>query len=116
MPHYPVLQPDGHQWAVFSTIVDAFTMFDATLNEALDELENWHRLNREEQAAHLKRIMAGEAPDYPHWKTWNEAAALTMFFHPAHDDVRGYITERTPPEQMQIIDALVEKYEREDAD
>jgi hypothetical protein len=116
MPHFPVLQPDGNSWAMYSTIVDGFTMFDASLGQILHELAEWHRFDVDRETAHLKRIMAGEAPDYQHWKTWNDAAASALFFHAGHDDVRGYITERTPPDRMQIIDGLVAEHEDEDLD
>jgi len=115
MPHYPVLQPDG-QWAVFSTIVDAFTVFDATINEALDELEKWHKLDRAEQVAHLERIAAGEQPRYPHWHDWDASAAWMLFLRLGTvDETSDLINERTPPERMARIMVLVAQYQKDGA-
>ena len=113
MPHYPVLQPDG-QWSVFSTIVDAFVVVDATLNEALDELENWHHFDRAEQMAHLDQIAAGSPPRYPHWKTWDASAAWCIFLRLGTiDEAVDLIVERTPPERIEHITALVAQYQSE---
>jgi hypothetical protein len=101
---------------MYSTIVDSFTAFDASVGQILNKLADWHRFDVEKETAHLKRIMAGEKPDYEHWKSWTDAAADALFFQASHDDVRVYIEERTPPEQMQIIDALVDSLRQEDTD
>lgn len=113
MPHYPVLQPDG-QWAIYSTIVDAFTVMDATTEQALEELASWHRIPDEaKELDHLNRIASGEAPKYAHWHNWNYCAAWIIFFHGEHSEQRLFVEQRTPPEQMTAILANVEQYRTE---
>jgi hypothetical protein len=52
MPSYIVRQPNG-LLAVFSTIVDAFTIFDMTEEEAVEEMRE--KMGREDALAKVKR-------------------------------------------------------------
>lgn len=112
MPHYPVVQPDG-KFAVYSTVVDAFSCFDMTAEEALDELLTWHRVkNYDAELDHLRRMAAGEPPKYPSWRGWDETAAWVIFFHRGdkHSEQRNEIENRTPIERMAGILVDVQTY------
>lgn len=116
MPHYPVLQPDG-KFAIYSTIVDAFTVMDATAEQALEELTLWHRIPDEaKELDHLKRIAAGEVPKYAHWHSWDYCAAWIIFFHGRDDEQADYIRQRTPADRMANILTNVKRYQQEAVD
>jgi hypothetical protein len=71
MPQHVIQQPDG-RWCVFSTIVDAITVFDATEDEIIDYFadraaEDARRSTRD----YLDRIKAGKAD--PRRPTYEQA-------------------------------------------
>lgn len=113
MAHYPVFQPDG-LWSIYSTIVDAFTVMDASAEQALEELASWHRIPDEaKEREHLNRIAAGAQPEYASWHGWDYCAAWIIYFHGYTNEQATYIKQRTPPDRMAAIMANVERYRAE---
>lgn len=113
MPRYPVLQPDG-QLAIFSTIVDAFTVFNRTESQAVQQMRRWY--NNPELTEHVASVASGEIPiDF--WKNWIEACAWMIFVNgdSSNEDSSVFIAKSiTPDSTWSEIMAIVDGWRKED--
>jgi hypothetical protein len=76
MPQQIIQQPDG-RLAVFSTVVDAFIVLDATPDELIEyRAEEAAEKAREDTRREIDRVLSGESrPYYQFTMTWEEAEA-----------------------------------------
>lgn len=115
MPHYPVRQPDG-KLAVYSTIVDSFTMFDCDTEEAVNEILNWHMdTNPPSLYGKVCDIKAGLDPKsvYKCWNDWEYCLAWSAYIYGYDSDGVVLFMNMTPIEGRERIRALVAKYQDE---
>lgn len=70
-----VLQPDG-KLAVWSTIVDAFVMYDATIEDVVeDDLQELRRRLTEQLTEVVEKLKRGEKPYRQFTKTYDECVS-----------------------------------------
>lgn len=100
MPHYPVLQPDG-LLAVWSTIVDHFTAFDCSVEEATDKVSKWHT---GDVLSVCQKVAAGEKP-FDHFGDWDDCVGQAVARHGEENETVKMALERTT--DRRIIDLIV---------
>lgn len=94
MPSYPVLQPDG-QLAVWSTIVDHFTAFDCTPEEAAYAIDWQWRTPNPMTIAYCAAVQRGEKP-VDHWRDWDSRVGFAMLQHGENDKTVRQAIALTP--------------------
>ena len=78
-----ILQPNG-KFAVWSSVVDDFVLYDAMPAEILDMWVAIYRRDMERTIARtVIQLRAGEKPYYQFTKTWDEALARRRRVHGA---------------------------------
>lgn len=115
MPHYPVRQPSG-KLAIYSTIVDSFTMYDCDTAEAVNEILNWHKdTNPPRLYGMVSDIAAGLDPETvcKHWHGWEYCLSWAAFMHGWQNEVVIEFMNMTPVEGRERIRALVAQYQAE---
>ena len=117
MPHYPVRQPDG-KLAIYSTIVDAFTMYDCDTPEAVNEMLNWH-MDTDPPTLYgmVSDIKFGQDPKRvcKHWQGWDECLAWSAYMHGWDDESVQVFINMTPVESRERIRGMVASYQAEAA-
>ena len=69
-----IQQPNG-KFAIFSTVVDAFTVYDATEEEIIQEFGDKARQDAERRVRDIvAALRRGEKPYYQFTKSWPEAS------------------------------------------
>jgi hypothetical protein len=108
MPAFPVLQPDG-RLAIYSTVVDHFTAFDCSVQEAVEEVSQRHRGDVETA---VKEVAAGRIP-YPHFETWVDCVAWAIFMHGEDNETVLMAMDRSEKVQDEIYQK-VDAYRADD--
>lgn len=115
MPHYPVRQPDG-KLAIYSTIVDCFTVYDCDIFEAVNEIMQWHTVSDPSKLyAMVSDIKAGHDPKTVNerWDGWEYCLAWAAYMHGWEDESIVQFINMTPVDGRQRIRDLVAKYQAE---
>ena len=97
MPAFPVLQPDG-RLAIFSTVVEHFVAFDASVEEAVIEISERHRGPIEWA---VREVAAGRLP-YDHFDTWTDCVSRAIFRHGDDDETVQMALDRSMSVQDEI--------------
>ena len=118
MPHYPVRQPNG-KLAIYSTIVNSFTMYDCEIVDAVNEIINWHKdTDPPTIYGKVADIAAGRDPKQVSkwWGDWEQCLSVTAWRHGWEDEVVVDLMNMTSIEGRKRIRDAVAKYQAEQED